>query len=193
VGFAHRHDADVEARVKRNPGVEYRIGPLRDPVGVGDRGVKQAVGVEFLLDLRREQVIQPLGVLAQQVNLGRACTKLSRPFDPGEVADHEPALAVFQPQGTAVMVLERAGTVKQTRSLRRDLVHFLLRREVIGRVRALRVIGDIDRPRMRLGLGVLPRVGYGHRFPLKWPACAADVVILPRKTGPYQDDYRQVA
>ena len=71
VGFAHRHDADVEARVQRNPGVEYRIGPLRDPVGVGDRSVKQALGVEFLLDLRREQVIQPLGVLSQQVHLGR--------------------------------------------------------------------------------------------------------------------------
>jgi SAM-dependent methyltransferase len=55
--FTHRHDADVEALVQGDPGVEYRIGPLRDPVGVRNRGVKQAVGVEFLLELRRDKVV----------------------------------------------------------------------------------------------------------------------------------------
>ena len=87
----------VESRVQWHAGVEYRVGPLGHSGGVRNRGVQQAAGVKLLLDLRRNQVIEPLGVLSQKVDFGRVRAKLAGPFDAGLVADQEPALAVLQP------------------------------------------------------------------------------------------------
>lgn len=69
-----------------------------------------------LAELRRDKVVEPFGVLAEQVDFGRVGAELRGP--------------------------------------RRDLVHFVLCGGVLGRVRPLRMIGDVDRPPMRLGLGV---------------------------------------
>ena len=54
-----------KAGLQRHSGVEDRVRPLRYPGGVLDRRVQQAGGIEFLLGVGCEQVIEPLGVLSQ--------------------------------------------------------------------------------------------------------------------------------
>ena len=151
----------MEAGLQRHPGVKDRVCPLGNPGGVLDDRVQQAAGIELLLYFRREKVVQPLGVLPQQVHLCRVRAELRRPFNPGKIADQEPALGVFQPQGAAMVILERRRPVDQPRCLAGDLVHFRARGHVLGRVGACRVVRNLDGPRMRLGLWV-NGLGAGH-------------------------------
>src|SRR5215469_545520 len=143
--------AGVRCRWQRNAGVADRVRPARHARCIGNRHVKQLVDAQFLSRLR-EGRIDPFGVLPDQVHLVRVGAKLPRPLDPGEVADQEPALLVFQPQTAAVMVLERGSAINKLVDGAGNLVHVSARTHIVWRVATPGVAGNYDAPWLDLGL-----------------------------------------
>ena len=72
---AGRQHAGVGRCRQRNAGIADRVGPLSDSGRVGDRSVEQLLDAQFLGSVG-EGGVQTLGVLPDQVNLGRIRAEL---------------------------------------------------------------------------------------------------------------------